>query len=277
MVSSLRERIRRSELETLRHLLPESARLLELGGGNGYQASILHEWRHEVTSVDVEVTNESLYYPVQPYDGHTLPFPAETFDVVFSSNVLEHVEDVPRLLAEASRVLRPSGMQIHVLPSSTWRLWTSVAHYVWFVLSVCLGRRNSEGPSPRPRRPYSARNLLRFAGRVAIPQPHGVYSNAITELYCYSAARWQRVFRRSGFLIQSVGPAGVFYSGYKVLGDHLDVPARQRLARILGSSCNVFVLRRPPGSAQEQISAREPASRASDLDSSGGSAGTRSR
>ena len=240
-VHSLRERIRRAELEVAWQHFAKPQRVLELGGGTGYQAKILSDWGNEVTSLDVEVPDADPYYPVEQFDGETLPFPDATFDVVFSSNVLEHVRDVPALLAEASRVLRPSGVMIHVLPSPTWRLWTIVAHYVWVVQSVFFRRPNPEGPRTQPHRPYSPRNLVRFVGSVAIPHAHGAYANALWELYAYSVVRWRRVFRRSGFLVENVTPAGVCYSGYKIM-NQLDVPARKRLAKVLGSSCNVFVL-----------------------------------
>ncbi len=240
--NSLRERIRRSELEGAWPPFARRQRVLELGGATGYQARILSDWGHEVTSLDIEVPADT-DYPVERYDGQTLPFPGATFDVVFSSNVLEHVRDVPALLAEASRVLRPSGVMIHVLPSSTWRLWTSVAHYAWVVQSVFFRRPNPEGPRPQPRRPYSLRSLMQFVRTVAIPHAHGAHANAIWELYAYSVGHWRRVFERNGLLIENVAPAGIFYSGYKILRA-LDVPTRKRLAKVLGSSCNVFVLRR---------------------------------
>ena len=82
-----------------------------------------------------------------------------------------------------------------------------------------------------------------MAWRAAVPQAHGVYANALWELYTYSVERWRRVFQRCGMRVEAVGPAGVFYSGYQVL-ERLDVPARKRLAEVFGSSCNVFVLQR---------------------------------
>jgi SAM-dependent methyltransferase len=46
------------------------------------------------------------------YDGTRVPFPDGTFDLVYSSQVLEHVAD-PRLhLREIARVLRPGGLLI---------------------------------------------------------------------------------------------------------------------------------------------------------------------
>lgn len=51
------------------------------------------------------------------YDGVTMPFPDEHFDVVMSWGVMEHVADVPAVLAEIKRVLKPGGIAfIKVFP-----------------------------------------------------------------------------------------------------------------------------------------------------------------
>ena len=42
--------------------------------------------------------------------GETLPFPDESFDIVYSANVLEHTERPQQVVAEALRVLRPGGL-----------------------------------------------------------------------------------------------------------------------------------------------------------------------
>ena len=41
--------------------------------------------------------------------GEELPFPDESFDVVYSANVLEHTNDPERVVAESLRVLKPGG------------------------------------------------------------------------------------------------------------------------------------------------------------------------
>jgi SAM-dependent methyltransferase len=43
------------------------------------------------------------------YDGENFPFPDQHFDVVFSWSAFEHVANVPRVLAEIHRVLKPEG------------------------------------------------------------------------------------------------------------------------------------------------------------------------
>ena len=49
--------------------------------------------------------------------GERLPFPDESFDVVYSANVLEHTSDPATVLAEAVRVLRPGGTLHFEIPN----------------------------------------------------------------------------------------------------------------------------------------------------------------
>lgn len=50
------------------------------------------------------------------YDGKNLPFENESFDVVFCSEVFEHVFNLPELLKEINRVLKRGGKLIFTCP-----------------------------------------------------------------------------------------------------------------------------------------------------------------
>ena len=237
------ERLRHAEIEPLRcHFVP-GTRVLELGGGNGYQASVLQSWGCPVTSIDVEPAGSPApYYPVQRYDGVTIPFPARSFDVVFSSNVLEHVAPsrLPALCGEMRRVLAGSGRAIHLVPTPAWRLWSCVSRS-GFLLEVAAGRR-TVARAPGEAGPRQGQSLARRLSRAVVPPAHGQYPSAVSELYYYSRRRWERVFREGGFEVVAASGAGVFYTDY-ALCRALSVSARRRLARVLGSACHVFVLR----------------------------------
>ena len=49
--------------------------------------------------------------------GESLPFPDESFDLVYSANVLEHTENPERVLMESVRVLRPGGVLHMEMPN----------------------------------------------------------------------------------------------------------------------------------------------------------------
>jgi SAM-dependent methyltransferase len=56
-------------------------------------------------------------YQLQPFDGQHIPFDDETFDVVGSFTVIEHVEEPERFLTEEIRVLKPGGYLITACPN----------------------------------------------------------------------------------------------------------------------------------------------------------------
>jgi SAM-dependent methyltransferase len=246
------DEIRRAELELLRPHLHAGTRVLEVGGGLGVQARILASWGCEVESIDLAERNvgDRLVFPVTEYDGVNIPFRDDSFDAVFSSNVLEHVTDLPGLLSDIRRVLRGSGVAIHLMPTPAWRFWTSVAHYVW-VAQVGLARavgRPTEGigffEGPKPSHVVATRGWMYALRRGLLPGSHGEFPSAIAELRNYSAASWSRVLTGTGFKVERVQGTGIFYAGYGIFSG-LTVERRRRLARLLGSACNVYLTRAP--------------------------------
>ena len=265
--------IRRHEIAFVERHLPPGIRILEIGGGTGFQAKLLSEHGFDVASIDIPQSNyaEERVFPVLDYDGATIPFADDSFDVVFSSNVLEHVRDRRRLYAEIGRVLKPSGFCLHAMPTGAWSFWTIVSHYLTTGqrLALRLEERTAarqrqavaRAPSERVltvagglravKRPAGAaivrvRNFasaLRYSMPKLAPPRHGEFGNAFTEIATFSRFWWRRHFRRHGYEILSVEPMGLFYTGYMIRGTKWPLPARERCARWLGSSCILYKLR----------------------------------
>lgn len=50
------------------------------------------------------------------YDGKTLPFPDQSFDAIFSSEVFEHIFNIEEIVKELHRVLIPGGKMLITVP-----------------------------------------------------------------------------------------------------------------------------------------------------------------
>jgi len=55
--------------------------------------------------------------------GESLPFADRSFGVVFCCDVLEHVRDLPKVIAEIARVLEPGGAFVYDTFNRTWLSW----------------------------------------------------------------------------------------------------------------------------------------------------------
>src|ERR1700691_249663 len=86
--------------------LPEEARVLDLGCGNGsFDASSL---RATVIGLDLEAGSSPPPRFVKG-DASRLPFAANTFDTIVSNHSLEHIPEIDDCLAEMGRVLKSTG------------------------------------------------------------------------------------------------------------------------------------------------------------------------
>ncbi len=111
-------------------------RLLDLGAGMGGFAVAAALAGADVTISEynpaycdiarLRAERHGLALPVVNAAGEALPLPAEQFDVVVCWDVIEHVAQPERVLAEVSRVLRPGG---HALLTAINRLAWVDPHY----------------------------------------------------------------------------------------------------------------------------------------------------
>lgn len=226
-------------------------RVLDLGAGTGWQARQMSESGYDVIAVDLPSSAyaRERVFEVQDYDGHTLPVPTRQVDVLFSSNVLEHVPVLAPLLAETRRVLATDGVAIHILPTSAWRTWTALTHFPWVIkraLQTMLGRRG-RGAAGVGRGECSA--VDRLFG--IWPRRHGERGNVLSETWYFSETWWRREFEAAGFEVVETRPAGIFYTGSILMGARLGIHARRGLSRWFGSSCRIYVLR-PRGQEPEK-------------------------
>jgi SAM-dependent methyltransferase len=91
----------------LAEMIPQRARLLDVGCGDGLLTRLIGERRQdlEVSGIDVLVRPETRI-SISAFDGTHIPFDNKSFDVVMFVDVLHHTDDPLKLLSEAKRVAR---------------------------------------------------------------------------------------------------------------------------------------------------------------------------
>lgn len=240
----LRE-IRTVELKKVMEYIPPGSVILEIGSGAGWQARELASHGFTVEGIDV-IGNEVNYdyrdervWNVKVYDGHNIPFPDQHFDVIFSSNVLEHIPHVKQFQGEIRRVLKDNGLCIHILPGSGWRFWTSVAFYAVRIRNLFMPSKGSSASKSEGGVTHQAFSIGRL-----FPPLHGERGNALSELYLFSIRAWESLFKKTNWEILAVKKNNLFYTGELFFGKKLSLEARERWSYILGSSCNIFLLRK---------------------------------
>jgi 2-polyprenyl-3-methyl-5-hydroxy-6-metoxy-1,4-benzoquinol methylase len=106
------------------------ALVLDVGCNNGYGTVIIAQQSRMTVGVDVSPSaiesaqrhnaRENIEYRV--IDGLRLPFDDGFFDLVTSFQVIEHISNTARYLAEIRRVLKPGGTALLTTPNAHIRL-----------------------------------------------------------------------------------------------------------------------------------------------------------
>jgi len=187
----------------------EGREILELGAGPANRTTEFLAGRGIVTGVDVDpdVLANRFCSRAIVYDGIKLPLPSNSFDVVVSNYVCEHIENPAAVCREVHRVLRPGGAFVFRTPN----LW----HYVsiissltphWLHRLVANRARALSGhhePYPtfhRMNTRRTCRRILRGQGFQIVHctciEPEPSYAMG-TPLMFYPALAWERLINAS--------------------------------------------------------------------------------
>jgi 2-polyprenyl-6-hydroxyphenyl methylase/3-demethylubiquinone-9 3-methyltransferase len=151
----------------MRHVPPGPGRLLDVACGGGLMAPHVRAAGYAHVGIDLgraglRQAREHGVAAVQG-DALRLPFADGAFDVVVAGELLEHVADPTRVVAEACRVLRRGGTLVMDTIANTW--WGRFS-------SVTVAERIPAGPPPRLHDPdlfVDRQELLTAAARHGVP------------------------------------------------------------------------------------------------------------
>ena len=135
-------------------------KVLDFGCGAGERVGEFRRKGYDAVGCDVALPRDAegplgglidrgIVLPIasEPY---RLPYDDQSFDIVYSITVFEHVMDYDSALAEIRRVLKPGGTSVHVFPSR-WKpiethayvpFASRIQSYWWLYLWALLGIRN---------------------------------------------------------------------------------------------------------------------------------------
>lgn len=123
--------------------LPTQSTVLDLGSGTGFFTRRLAAKYPESQIVGLDIAEGMLHYAAMQQDGiswlcsdaELLPLADNSFDIIFSSLAIQWCNNLPQLMAELARVLKPGG-QLHIAtlgPQTLHELksaWQQVDNYV---------------------------------------------------------------------------------------------------------------------------------------------------
>ena len=190
---------------------------MELGTGRSTTAQELDGFGvdYERTRAEVrealDIIVKAWTEEILEYDGSYIPFPDASFDLIFSSYLIEHIGNEKTIHSEMHRVLRPGGVCAHVVPTATWRLYASIVHYPSMAKKLAdkvlkFKSHSVTGTASIDRTPVT---LARWRGRLLyalVQRRHGEFGNWFTEHFIFQERAWRKRFEANGWEWKQLTP-----------------------------------------------------------------------
>ena len=154
-------------LAMVQHHAPLTAkRVLDVGCGLGMYTSAFRRHTPHVFGIEIEADRARDALPrakgVVQAVGETLPFEDAAFDVVFSHEVLEHVNDDGVCAQEMVRVTRPGGRLVIFVPN---RYYFFETHGIYWQGKYYFGNKPLVNWLPNPLRKRLAPHVRAYTGK----------------------------------------------------------------------------------------------------------------
>lgn len=210
------EQIRKMEWDAIKSYIPSNSSFLDVGCGAGYSLIKAHEdcgcmvqgvdpapGEHGVGRYTTDLWRER---PIIQASAEDLPFPDDSFDVVYSSHVLEHVRSESKALEEMKRVLKPNGVLILGMPTAAMSL---VALFSTLLLTTHISMYHFI-------RSIGRKEMVERFIRVFLPTSHS-YPRAKYiwyDLFHYRIFSWKKTVSKHFQIQQKITPGLYPYPDY---------------------------------------------------------------
>jgi len=225
---------------------------LELGCGSGKYSKHLAHYCKKLIALEynkdrlTEQSNDKITFIVG--DAQDLSrFSDGEMDLIFSSNLIEHLPRLNQCLAECRRIIKQEGLIIHTVPNRTWQIFRLLLYYP-YVLKTILSRifsakKTTAHLTCEGAKPALDSNLRPLKNKVSLkggllPKTHGISKSHFGEFENWRQKYWTKIFESNKLEVVDIIRLP-FYFG---LGYNFRIILR--LGNYLGlSSSTAFVLR----------------------------------
>ncbi len=229
--------------------LGRESTVLEIGCGVGLQLNLLRRRFERVFAIDPATVPDSRQGFALSV-AEELPFRDQSFDLVISSSVIEHLTNRPRAMAEVRRVLRPGGFAVHIVPCRVWKFTSLVLNPVGYPMRVAekwLARRKARKAGPAAGLPSTdpPPGFLRVLWRWFRPPIHGTFPSHLAECRSFGRKQWRQTFALPGLQPVAEVPL-LFFTQFGFLRFHF-TSARIWAAKHGFASTLAYIFQMAPG------------------------------
>src|SRR5215471_9370671 len=185
----------------------QGLRVLDLGCGGGLAAACLAQ--RGATVVGMDLSRASLHVAARHTRGYghpeavfacgqaeTLPFADASFDVVWCTDVLEHLAGLPAAIAEIARVLQPGGLFLYDTINRSWLSRLLVVGFWEYLAGLA------------PRGTHDWRLFITPEELAQLLTQHGLQPGAIQGMLPIWMSPWH------GWRFRLIRYTGILYLGY---------------------------------------------------------------
>lgn len=202
---------------------------LEIGAGDGTQSRMIKKFTKFLYSSDFNkkrlLTKEipGIEYKICDAQKINSYFDEKQFDMIISSNLLEHIPDVKSVLSGIKSILKDEGISIHCIPNPFWKLTQLIFFYPDLIFRVIKKIIKFPFKKDNPLKkglfyikadalfdnnPGSQRKYSRLW-----PSVHGISKNIFEEFLYFRKSHWVKELEDSGFEVIRIvnGPCSLGY------------------------------------------------------------------
>lgn len=209
--------IRDVEWDSIVKYIPNDKLFLDLGCGTGYSMKrAINDKNCETVGIDPQPMIagvksdliEDANFKIIKGIGENLPFADNSFDVIYTCHVLEHVNDLDKVVVEMNRVLKKDGVAIIGVPTSTLA-WICLVSQILFTSHMRL-MRFFAGFFKKVRNT----RLI----HVFIPYSHSnTHDTVFSDIKNYKITRWRKVIAKKFKIIDEILPMLYGFAEFKTL------------------------------------------------------------